>query len=81
MHDPPKVALSALVNSLKGVSARRLREEFTKRVARASVHGRFWSPSYFVGSCGGAPLSVVKDYIDQQKRPGDGDLGLSRRPT
>jgi putative transposase len=31
--------------------------------------GRFWSPSYFAGSCGGAPLSIVKDYIADQKRP------------
>ncbi|MFF2520212.1 transposase, partial [Streptomyces sp. NPDC058086] len=28
-----------------------------------------WSPSYFAGSCGGAPLSIVKDYIDNQTRP------------
>lgn len=81
VHYPPKVALSVLVNSLKGVSARRLRAEFTGRVNRASMHGRFWSPSYFVGSCGGAPLSMVKDYIDQQKHPGDGDPGMSRRST
>ncbi len=33
------------------------------------MHGRSWSPSYFAGSCGGAPLQVVKDYIAQQKRP------------
>ncbi|MGW4240814.1 IS200/IS605 family transposase, partial [Streptomyces sp. NPDC004749] len=24
----------------------------------------------FAGSCGGAPLAVVKDYIENQKRPG-----------
>ncbi|MET7922225.1 transposase, partial [Streptomyces avermitilis] len=29
----------------------------------------FWSPSYFAASCGGAPLSVIKEYIDNQKRP------------
>lgn len=69
VHYPPKVALSGLVNSLKGVSSRRLRAEYTGRVNRAIVHGRFWSPSYFAGSCGGAPLQVVKDYIAQQKRP------------
>ncbi|MEU5726690.1 transposase, partial [Micromonospora sp. NPDC047738] len=28
------------------------------------------SPSYFAGSCGGAPLAVVKEYIENQKRPG-----------
>src|SRR6266480_7501593 len=43
---PPKVAVSALVNSLKGVSARHLRSEFTGRVNRYILHGHFWSPSY-----------------------------------
>ena len=40
---PPKVAVSALVNSLKGVPARRLRSEFTGRVNRHIRHGHFWS--------------------------------------
>ncbi|MBT2402228.1 transposase, partial [Streptomyces sp. ISL-21] len=29
----------------------------------------FWPPSYFAASCGGAPLSIVKEYIENQKRP------------
>jgi putative transposase len=66
---PPKVALSHLVNSLKGVSSRRLRQDFVGRINRAAMRGRFWSPSYFAGSCGGPPLSTVKDYITNQKRP------------
>lgn len=66
---PPKVAVSALVNSLKGVSARRLRSEFTGRVNRAIMRGHFWSPSYFAASCGGAPLSIIRHYIEQQQRP------------
>ncbi len=69
VHYPPKVALASLVNSLKGVSSRILRRDFTDRVIHATMDGRFWSPSYFAGSCGGAPLSVVKEYIAQQKRP------------
>jgi putative transposase len=66
---PPTVALSHLVNSLKAVSYRRLRQEFVARVNRAATHGGFWSPSYFAGSCGRAPLSIVKEYIADQKRP------------
>lgn len=66
---PPRVPVSGLVNSLKGVSARRLRQEFTGRVNRASMRGHFWSPSYFAASCGGAPLSIVKQYIEGQQRP------------
>ena len=67
---PPKIAISALVNSLKGVSARRLRAEFTGRVNRYSMHGHFWSPSYLAASCGGAPLSILRQYIQQQNQPG-----------
>lgn len=66
---PPTVALSRLVNSLKGVSARYLRQEFTGKVNRALMRGHLWSPSYFAGSCGGAPLSIVREYIENQKRP------------
>jgi len=66
---PPKVPVSALVNSLKGVSARRLRSEYTGRVNRARMNGHFWSPSYLAASCGGAPLPVIRQYIEQQRRP------------
>ena len=52
---PPKVAISTRVNSLKGVSARRLRSEFTGRVNRHIMHGHFWSPSYFAASSRSAP--------------------------
>jgi hypothetical protein len=69
VQNPPKVALSHLVNSLKGVSSRRMRQGFVIRINRAAMRGRFWSPSYLAGSCGGAPLSTVKDYIADQKRP------------
>ena len=68
VHYPPKVALSKLVNSLKGVSSRRLRQEYTGQVSQAITHGRFWSRSYFAGSCGGAPLTVVRQYIESQRR-------------
>ncbi|WP_046472469.1 IS200/IS605 family transposase [Allosalinactinospora lopnorensis] len=70
VHYPPTVALSKLVNSLKGVSSRYLRKEFPYQVNRNIMHGRFWSGSYFAGSVGGAPLAVVKRYIEAQGRPG-----------
>ncbi|MBW5484603.1 IS200/IS605 family transposase [Streptomyces bambusae] len=69
VHYPPKVQLSKLVNSLKGVSSRYLRAEYTGQVNRAIMHGHFWSRSYFAGSCGGAPLTVVRRYIENQRRP------------
>ncbi|MET8006449.1 IS200/IS605 family transposase [Nonomuraea glycinis] len=69
VHYPPKVALSKLVNSLKGVSARILHKEFGTHVRDHQSGGRFWSGSYFAGSAGGAPLTVVKQYIEQQNQP------------
>ena len=66
---PPKVALSKLVNSLKGVTSRRLRKNFAKDIEPYYWKGVLWSPSYFVGSCGGAPLNIIRDYIQQQKTP------------
>ncbi|MFD4294668.1 IS200/IS605 family transposase [Rhodococcus sp. NPDC058532] len=66
---PPKVAVSKLVNSLKGVSSRRLRQEFPELVQHYWRAQRLWSGSYFAGSVGGAPLSVLRQYIEQQDRP------------
>ncbi len=67
-HYPPKVALSALVNSLKGVSSRLLRKRYPELASRYR-QGVLWSPSYFAASCGGAPLSLIKRYIESQWTP------------
>ncbi|GAA3837858.1 hypothetical protein GCM10022403_082980 [Streptomyces coacervatus] len=69
VHHPPKVQLPKLVNSLKGVSARLLRKEYDTHVRRYLQGGHFWSGSYFAGSCGGAPLTVVKQpYVQAHRR-------------
>lgn len=31
--------------------------------------GALWSPSYFAASCGGAPIAVMRQYIEQQRTP------------
>jgi len=64
---PPKVAVSKLVNSLKGVSSRLLRESRPEIIGRYK-DGVLWSPSYFAGSCGGAPLSIIAAYIRNQRK-------------
>lgn len=66
---PPKVAVSKRVNSLKGVSSRRLRQEFPDLVRRYYRANRLWSGSYFAGSVSGAPTTVLRQYIEQQNRP------------
>lgn len=68
VHYPPKVAISNLVNSLKGVSSRMLRQERPDLAARY-WKGMLWSPSYFAASCGGAPSNILKEYIEHQKTP------------
>lgn len=66
---PPKVAVSKLVNSLKGVSSRIVRKKGYPSISKALWGKSLWSPSYFAGSCGGAPLSIVKEYIESQSSP------------
>jgi len=66
---PPKVAISTLVNSLKGVSSRMIRQERYPSITKKLWGGALWSPSYFAGSCGGAPISVIRRYIEQQQTP------------
>ncbi|MEU5939234.1 IS200/IS605 family transposase [Micromonospora sp. NPDC047548] len=67
---PPKVALPKLVNSLKGVSSRRLRQEFPDLVRHYHRANRLWSASYFAGSIDGAPLTTPRQHIEQQNQPG-----------
>lgn len=67
---PPRVAIATLVNSLKGVSSRKLRQKF--EIFKHSYWGddvALWSRSYFVASVGGAPIEILKQYIEQQKAP------------
>src|SRR5690606_14197000 len=60
---PPKVAVSALVNSLKGVSSRMIRRKRYPSIRNKLWGGALWSPSYFAGSCGGAPIEIIRQYI------------------
>src|SRR3954454_23492783 len=59
VNSPPKVTVSGLVNSLKGVSSRMIRQKNYPTIQRKLCGGALWSPSYFAGSCGGAPIAVV----------------------
>jgi putative transposase len=66
---PPKACLSKIVNILKGLSSRRLKVQHPELAKSIYMNSTLWSPSYFAGSVGGAPLSIVKQYIEQQRRP------------
>lgn len=64
---PPKVSVSSLVNSLKGVSSRMIRKRNYVSIRKKLWGGALWSPSYFAGSCGGAPIEVIRQYVQQQQ--------------
>ena len=68
-YPPPKVSISKLVNSLKGVSSRMIRQKNYLSIKQKLWGGALWSPSYFAGSCGGAPIEIIRQYIEQQKTP------------
>jgi len=60
----PQFGVHTLVKRIKGRSSRILRQEF--RECRTRLPS-LWTNSYFVASVGGAPLQVIKQYIEQQK--------------
>jgi len=66
---PPKVAVSKLVNSLKGVSSHLIRKKNYPDIRKKLWGNALWSPSYFAGSCGGAPIAIIRQYIEQQQTP------------
>lgn len=69
VYYPPKVAISKLVNSLKGASSMRIRKLNYPSVNKALWGGSLWSRSYFAGSCGGAPIDMIRKYIEGQQTP------------
>ena len=60
----PQLGIHKLVKKLKGVSSRILRTEFSHLRTRLPT---LWTNSYFVSSVGGAPLEIIKKYIEEQK--------------
>jgi len=60
----PQYGIHKLIKSMKGASSRTLRAEFPALKSRLPT---LWSNSYFVSTVGGAPLEIVKQYIESQK--------------
>lgn len=65
----PRAAPSVISNNFKTVTSRLLRKEFASELGQVYKKPVLWSRSYFVASCGGAPLAVIKQYIEAQRRP------------
>lgn len=60
----PQFGVHKAVKRFKGVTSRVLRQEFKELTTRLPS---LWTNSYFVATVGGAPLSVIKQYIEDQK--------------
>ena len=60
----PQFGINRLVRSFKGRSSRILRQDFPALKSRLPC---LWTNSYFVATVGGAPLAVIKQYIENQK--------------
>ena len=60
----PQFGIHKFVKRVKGYTSRILREEFKFLKKRLPT---LWTNSYFVSTVGGAPLSVIKQYIENQK--------------
>ena len=61
----PQYGIHRLVRAIKGRSSRLLRQEYPWLRSRLPT---LWTNSYFVSTVGGAPLEVIKQYIENQKR-------------
>lgn len=62
----PKAQPSRLINNLKTVTSRLIRKEFADHIKKYYWKPIFWSRTYCLLTVGGAPLSVLKQYIENQ---------------
>ena len=60
----PQFGIHRFVKRVKGRSSRLLRQEFDWLTSRLPT---LWTNSYFVATVGGAPIAVIKQYIENQK--------------
>jgi REP-associated tyrosine transposase len=60
----PQFGIHRLVKNLKGVSSHTLRQEFPTLKSKLPT---LWTNSYFVSTVGGAPVAVIKQYVENQK--------------
>ena len=60
----PQYGIHRLIKEIKGLSSRELRQNFPFIKSRLPT---LWTNSYFVSTVGGAPLAIVKQYIENQK--------------
>ena len=77
----PKTAVSNLAGKLKEKSSHVLRQEFWAEIKNKLWSDHFWSPGYCIVSFGGAPLDLVKAYVESQRKPSEKQIEQSKRFT
>ena len=60
----PQFGIHLAVKRIKGLTSRILRKEYASLRSRLPT---LWTNSYFVSTVGGAPLEIIKQYIENQK--------------
>ena len=65
----PQMELPKFIGNLKSVSSRRLRSEFSEQVNKFYWRSVLWNEAYFIASCGGVTVSMLKEYVENQNSP------------
>ena len=65
---PPQLRLASSINSMKSVTSRYIRKEFSEELEEYYWKPYFWSNSYLVLSTGGAPIEIIREYIENQEK-------------
>ncbi|MFT2112656.1 IS200/IS605 family transposase, partial [Marinomonas sp. 2405UD68-3] len=65
----PTLQPSKFINNLKTVTSRRIRKEYKSHLDKFYWKPVLWSRAYCLLTAGGAPLEVLKEYIQNQSRP------------
>jgi len=60
----PTTDLTKFINSLKGVTSRRIRKEYPDIKDR--LEDAFWQPGYFLATTGQVSIDVLMDYVENQ---------------
>ena len=60
----PQYGIHKAIREIKGTTSRILRQEFKQLTTKLPT---LWTNSYFVSTVGGAPLEVIKQYVENQK--------------
>ena len=63
---PPQVCLANVINSLKSSTSKLVRKKYADHLASFYWKPYFWSRSYLILSSGGAPIEVIRRYIQEQ---------------